>query len=212
MLFESSFDWQIYRVFVKKSFDDLFCNICLQFSPNVRVNKCACKFHCCPQCHRKYSRMIWNRLKRVEEYYDSRHFPVCSQPERQERSEIIKCPQRCPIWEVMYGDEEREKKMNENLFLLCKICNSSIFSFGERFKHEYEQKHESCCLCDGFLGLPCSSCSDYNKETTCKGAEIRCGHKYHAHCLEEWIKCRVVCPLCNEEIHDYRFFDYNLKK
>jgi hypothetical protein len=39
-------------------------------------------------------------------------------------------------------------------------------------------------------GAPCD-------KNTCPTRFLSCGHIYHAHCIDKWLKRRSVCPLCN---------------
>jgi len=53
-----------------------------------------------------------------------------------------------------------------------------------------QEKRCSICLCD---------LSNYEKVR-----KVKCGHIYHAECLEIWLKEEKICPMCKEFVIDIK--------
>ena len=43
--------------------------------------------------------------------------------------------------------------------------------------------------------LECSICLEFNINK--KNRKLKCDHKFHMDCIEEWLKIHKRCPLCN---------------
>ena len=64
---------------------------------------------------------------------------------------------------------------------------------------------DKCVICREELKNVCITC-EANGKKDCGNAMGRCGHSYHQHCIEYWLKNRIVCPLDNKK---WRFFSQN---
>lgn len=60
---------------------------------------------------------------------------------------------------------------------------------------------DECCICRFKLVQKCLTCyADENiKKEDCGIAIGKCKHVYHLHCIERWLKQRIVCPLDNRK-------------
>ena len=52
-------------------------------------------------------------------------------------------------------------------------------------RNETRSTERACCVC----------LEDYGKGDTVKTLP-RCGHRFHAHCIDRWLLCRNACPVC----------------
>ena len=43
--------------------------------------------------------------------------------------------------------------------------------------------------------LECSICLETNQNIQIR--KLKCNHKFHMNCIEEWLKMEKRCPLCN---------------
>jgi RING-box protein 1 len=57
--------------------------------------------------------------------------------------------------------------------------------------------NEACGICKEGNNNYCLDCSS-SGNTHCPVHIGECGHAYHAHCLDPWLKNRRVCPLDNK--------------
>jgi hypothetical protein len=51
-----------------------------------------------------------------------------------------------------------------------------------------KKSKEICVICQ----------EDYKEDSEC--SKLYCGHKYHKHCISEWITHKKTCPLCNTRL------------
>ena len=66
--------------------------------------------------------------------------------------------------------------------------------------------------------LECSICLETNQNLQIR--KLKCNHKFHMNCIEEWLKIEKRCPLCNnytvpfkEELKLFKVFEkYSCKK
>lgn len=61
-------------------------------------------------------------------------------------------------------------------------------------------KGDLCAICKEKLEAVCIKCN-VNNCKECESVMGRCGHAYHEHCIEYWLKNRIVCPLDNKKWH-----------
>lgn len=57
--------------------------------------------------------------------------------------------------------------------------------------------NEACGICKEDNNSYCINCSS-SGNTNCNVLIGNCGHAFHEHCLNEWLKMRRVCPLDNK--------------
>ncbi|KAG5503504.1 hypothetical protein JKF63_05643 [Porcisia hertigi] len=68
----------------------------------------------------------------------------------------------------------------------------------------WERETGLCSICCNQVEGPCVVCQS-NAEATSAECSItwgECGHAFHTHCIEKWLKTRPVCPLDNKEWKD----------
>lgn len=58
--------------------------------------------------------------------------------------------------------------------------------------------YNTCAICREELKNVCVVCNVDNKKE-CQTVMGRCGHVYHEHCIDKWLKNRIVCPLDNRK-------------
>lgn len=56
--------------------------------------------------------------------------------------------------------------------------------------------------------LKCVVCLSKKKGNEDNVMAIKCGHKYHAHCIVKWFKKHDTCPICWHEITIDRRFGF----
>ena len=61
-------------------------------------------------------------------------------------------------------------------------------------------KINQCAICQNKLVEACIACLAVDIKV-CIAVEGKCGHPYHLHCIERWLKQRKVCPLDNRVWH-----------
>ena len=57
---------------------------------------------------------------------------------------------------------------------------------------------EHCIICRQDLGKPCVECMLTENEN-CVVSHGNCGHTYHKHCIDRWLKTRNICPIDNNK-------------
>jgi RING-box protein 1 len=60
--------------------------------------------------------------------------------------------------------------------------------------------NDGCSICKEDNDSYCVNCIASNN-TNCSTVIGDCGHAYHEHCINEWLKLKRVCPLCNKVWH-----------
>lgn len=77
----------------------------------------------------------------------------------------------------------------------------TIEEFYPVFFSAWERETGQCSICCNQVEGPCVVCQS-NAEVTSAECGItwgECGHAFHTHCIEKWLKTRRVCPLDNKE-------------
>uniref|UniRef100_A0A7S3ZBG1 RING-type domain-containing protein n=1 Tax=Lotharella globosa TaxID=91324 RepID=A0A7S3ZBG1_9EUKA len=59
-------------------------------------------------------------------------------------------------------------------------------------------KLTKCAICRNSYTEPCVECQA-SSLPLCALATGECGHKYHQHCIERWLRVRSMCPLDNKD-------------
>ena len=98
--------------------------------------------------------------------------------------ELINCIKM--LYKYIY--EEEERTATPQSYSLKKSCSScgikNLSDYTENISES--DSYEECCIC-----------YDHDKINTIK---IKCGHKFHKNCLEDWVKTSASCPLCRYNI------------
>lgn len=76
-----------------------------------------------------------------------------------------------------------------------------VHKFAPVYLASWEGNQDTCAICKSSFYSPCSSCEANDRKEPCPIATGKCGHKYHQHCIESWIKKQEhkTCPLCGAE-------------
>ncbi|CCW66001.1 unnamed protein product [Phytomonas sp. Hart1] len=67
------------------------------------------------------------------------------------------------------------------------------------FVSSWERETGICSICRNQVEGPCVNCQ-CDAETTAWECTLmwgECGHAFHTHCIQRWLKTREVCPLDN---------------
>lgn len=63
--------------------------------------------------------------------------------------------------------------------------------------------NDNCPICRNQLTEPCLDCNsngvEDNHDSICKSVLGICNHGYHLHCIQTWLKNKIVCPLDNQK-------------
>lgn len=51
------------------------------------------------------------------------------------------------------------------------------------------------------LNILCAICSEYFKNTDIISSTTKCGHVFHHHCLQQWMRRSNTCPQCRANCH-----------
>ncbi|EPY23909.1 RING-box protein 1 [Strigomonas culicis] len=80
----------------------------------------------------------------------------------------------------------------------------SVVSFTPVFESSWLREASLCSICRNEVEGPCVECQSSASQTTseCPVSWGECGHSFHAHCIQRWLKTRKVCPLDNQPWHD----------
>ena len=58
--------------------------------------------------------------------------------------------------------------------------------------------NEKCSICFNILTEKCAPCLETSTniiDVICKVSMGQCGHAYHSHCIDKWIKDVKICPI-----------------
>ena len=55
-----------------------------------------------------------------------------------------------------------------------------------------------CAICKNEITEQCNGCKNEGKIEDCTIATGTCGHSFHLHCIELWIKRSPKCPMDNQ--------------
>ena len=71
-----------------------------------------------------------------------------------------------------------------------------ISKFSPVFLSNWKGEQESCAICKSDFAQPCNHCSAEEIEEPCPTQTGKCGHSFHLHCIQRWLKEHKTCPLC----------------
>ncbi len=56
-----------------------------------------------------------------------------------------------------------------------------------------------CAICRKALSARCGECESSQEDRACQGTDhnAACFHTFHFECIEQWLRRRWCCPLCN---------------
>ena len=57
----------------------------------------------------------------------------------------------------------------------------------------------NCGICRGELMDICYKCKEGERDGNCIIAQGSCGHAFHDHCVENWIRQHHKCPTCKKD-------------
>lgn len=82
--------------------------------------------------------------------------------------------------------------ISKSPFTIVKINQIGIWT--------YDLSNENCGICRDSNQSLCIMCmgGDTNPNEPCQVIIGRCGHAYHSHCINGWLKNSAVCPICNQ--------------
>jgi len=66
----------------------------------------------------------------------------------------------------------------------------------------WDTDYDNCAICRTHIMEKCIECAPIaNSEEAekCVSAWGQCGHAFHYHCIQKWLKTRPVCPLDNKD-------------
>ncbi|KAG9396320.1 RING-H2 zinc finger [Carpediemonas membranifera] len=74
----------------------------------------------------------------------------------------------------------------------------------------YTFHNEKCGICRTHITQRCLDCvSAGNDVSECKLAWGRCGHCFHVHCIQKWLKTTHTCPMCSQVWEAERITGHN---
>lgn len=93
---------------------------------------------------------------------------------------------------------ECEKEERKVACSLCKFYGSAE----DLPLHKCVDLSGTCIICCNLFDKLCITCEagchpDAHKDIPCGHTKKVCGHTYHDHCLERWMRTHPYCPMCN---------------
>ncbi|GKT32343.1 putative ring box protein 1 [Aduncisulcus paluster] len=65
---------------------------------------------------------------------------------------------------------------------------------------EYDIDVSTCAICQHSCMEPCIECQGKaGSASRCPLAWGECGHAFHFHCIDQWVKSKPKCPLCMQQ-------------
>lgn len=63
----------------------------------------------------------------------------------------------------------------------------------------WEMEQDTCAICKSSLVDKCVQCqaNEADDSVPCPPEFGICGHGFHKHCIDKWVKTNPTCPLCN---------------
>ena len=175
---------------------------CSHYERNCNIiAPCCNKEFPCRLCHNENSDHEINRFE-IKEI-------VCRECSllQEKSNECINChitfaKYYCDICNLWLND-------TDNPVYHCNHCGICRKGFKEDFFHcqkcnlciSIDLKDTHKCVQDT-ANSNCSCCNEYLFNSTQDISVLKCGHTMHKHCLEEYIKYNIECPLCKKSIMD----------
>jgi hypothetical protein len=73
----------------------------------------------------------------------------------------------------------------------------------KHYRDYLSNTHDNCAICLQFIPLDGELCLESNDETKLKKMPKKLCHKFHKHCIQEWIaRDKKTCPICRAIIVD----------
>ena len=178
--------------------------ICNHYKRNCSIiSPCCKKIFPCRLCHDQYSDHKINRFE-IEEI-------VCRKCNIKQNTsnKCINCntifaKYHCNICNLWLDNDNNPvyhchdcgicRKGEKEDFFHCHKCNLCIS------KH---LKNTHICVSDT-ANSNCPCCNEYLFNSTQEITILKCGHTMHKHCLEEYVKYNIQCPLCKKSITDLK--------
>lgn len=89
---------------------------------------------------------------------------------------------------------------------LVSMANTSATTYYGKVnpRNTYDFHITTCAVCRNKLDESCIECTA-NDIKECDVSHGYCGHTYHKHCIDRWLKHREVCPLDNHKWNEHKF-------
>ena len=84
-----------------------------------------------------------------------------------------------------------------------KIKVNNIFL---KYAWKWKLMGETCLICQEEFNMSCHKCTHPIMCVPCIGC---CGHEFHLHCIEEWLKNNPNCPTCRSVWDFKKIFKQN---
>ena len=82
-----------------------------------------------------------------------------------------------------------------NKDIIPKLFEIDVKSMDIKGNWAWDCKNDICPICRNDIDDSCVNCSTNN----CKSIIGECGHAFHYHCIQKWLKTnyyKQLCPLC----------------
>lgn len=73
------------------------------------------------------------------------------------------------------------------------VNNITIKKVVLKYAWKWKIDEDVCMICQENFTSICQKCSHPTDCVPCIGV---CSHIFHFHCLNEWLKSKVICPVC----------------
>ncbi|EAY09961.1 hypothetical protein TVAG_482350 [Trichomonas vaginalis G3] len=105
-----------------------------------------------------------------------------------------------PATDLPAGDNKQQpdakKADNKNQMMFV------VYKFNPVYLSSWQGKQDICAICKSSFMSPCSTCESKGLSEPCAATEGKCGHKFHKHCIDQWLQKNKHCPMCNTEFFE----------